>query len=118
MNDPDDATVHYTVKELLAGIQKEQTQGFVRIEVAMSGKADKADVARLETRLDAHGKALDDHRGQISELQIQTREEERARQVTERTNAWWHTRFAKVGGFLVGAALVVTSGVTIVQIFH
>lgn len=126
--DPDDATVHYTVKELLAAIRKEhadssamQTEqmaaGFARIEVAMSNKADKADVARMETRLDAHGKALDDHRAQISALQIQAREEDRARKAAVETNAWWHGRMAKGGSLALGFCLAAAAIVAVVQQF-
>lgn len=103
--DPDDATVNFTVKELLGNLQKELVSGLARLEVAMSGKADKADVARMEARLDAHGKALDQHRTEINELQIQAREEDRARRAADSANAWWLSRFAKVGGFLLGLAL-------------
>lgn len=118
MTDPDkdNIAVTYTVKELLASMQREQAAGFARIETSMSSKADKSDVARMEARLDAHGKALDEHRTHISELQIQAREEVRARQAAERTNRWWHTGLAKVGGFIVGLAFVVTAVVTVVQL--
>jgi ferric-dicitrate binding protein FerR (iron transport regulator) len=54
-----DASVKYTVKELLQKLSDEQTAGFARIEVSLASKADKADVAKLEARLDEHGKAID-----------------------------------------------------------
>src|SRR5205823_12956141 len=78
MTDPDNAKITYTVRELLEGIKRDQTEGFTRIEASMAGKADKADVARLETRLDHHGKRLDEHGGEIATLK-QARRDEKAR---------------------------------------
>ena len=52
--DPDDVTISYTVKELLSDMQKSQTQGFARVEKGLEAKADKADIKRVEERLDRH----------------------------------------------------------------
>lgn len=112
---PDDIKIAISLREILADIQKDVSKGFARIEVSMSGKADKVDVARMEARLDAHGKALDEHRADIAELKIQAREEESARTVAAKTNAWWHSRLAKVGGFLLGTALAVAAVIAIIQ---
>ena len=38
----------------LRNIQRGQAAGFAEVKTALNGKADKADVARLETRLDDH----------------------------------------------------------------
>ena len=117
-HDPSDIRVSVSLLDMLAEIRKDQAAGFARLEVTMSGKADKADVARMEARLDAHSKALDEHRTSIAELQVQAREEIRARNVQAQTNQWWHTRMAKAGGFIVGLALVLTAIVTIIRLFH
>lgn len=42
----------------LDALRTEQAAGFARVETAMRGKADKADVSRMEARLDAHGAAI------------------------------------------------------------
>ncbi len=115
---PKDIRVSVSLLDMLADIRKEQTAGFARIEATMGNKADKADVARMEARLDAHGKALDEHRTHIAELQMQAREEAQARQSAASTNQWWHSRLAKLGGFIVGLALVVTAVVSIAQAIH
>jgi hypothetical protein len=57
--DPDDATVTYSVRDLLDVIKTEQTAGFTRLETSMNGKADAADVARIAERVDHHGTRLD-----------------------------------------------------------
>lgn len=55
---PDDAQVTYTVRELLRDIKDQQTAGFSRVELSLEAKADKADVARMEVRLDNHAERL------------------------------------------------------------
>lgn len=41
-------------------IAKGQAEGFTRIETAMKGKADKSDLAKLEGRMEEHGKQIAD----------------------------------------------------------
>lgn len=94
--DRDDVRIEYTVKELLGDLKKEQTAGFARIEVSMSGKADKADVARMEARLDAHGERL----GTLEQAR-------RDDQTFQSARAWNWGRWEKVGAFMVGSALVI-----------
>lgn len=44
----------------LDAIVRGQSEGFTRLETAMKAKADKSDLAKLEGRLDEHGKQLAD----------------------------------------------------------
>ena len=44
----------YSVKEVVDATRKEQTEGFARVEVLLSGKADKADLIPIHQQLDAH----------------------------------------------------------------
>lgn len=55
----DDATVSYSVRELLSGMRNDMATGLARIESALVGKADKSDIARLEGRLDGHEARLE-----------------------------------------------------------
>lgn len=97
--DHDDAEVRYTVRDLLDRIRADQSAGFARIETAMSGKADKADVARLEARLDQHARRLDGNTERLADLEQQQRDQRTTRE-------WWTGRAARVGGSFVGCALV------------
>lgn len=54
----DNAVVTYGVKELLAALREELSNGFVRLETALSGKADKADLAEIRGELKAHGEEI------------------------------------------------------------
>lgn len=96
--DPDDAEVTYSVKELLSemrrdwaegtkDLRKEQAEGFTRIETAMSGKADKADLVRMQSTFEhqfaEHGRELEAHQTDIEKL----KDAHRTRQ------QWW--RFGK-----------------------
>jgi len=64
--DPDNAQVIFTVRELLDQIRTEQATGFARLETKLASKADKSDVARMESRLDGHSQRLDAH-GEVIE---------------------------------------------------
>ena len=44
----------YSVKEVVDATRKEQTEGFARVEVLLSGKADKSDLVPIHQRLDLH----------------------------------------------------------------
>lgn len=83
MSDPDDAVVAYTVKELLARIEKNQTEGFARLDTSVASKADKADVARLETRLEQHTKDIGELQGFRDDLVQQ-----RVKRFRLGANAW------------------------------
>ena len=50
----DDLTVTYGVKELLSDIKTDVAAGFAKLEGALGKKADKADISRLEGRMDSH----------------------------------------------------------------
>ena len=52
------AIVTYDVRDLLADIKTAQTAGFARLEFAVAAKADKADVARMEARLDHQAREI------------------------------------------------------------
>jgi hypothetical protein len=52
------AVVVYPVGELLAGIRGDMVASFARVEKGLEAKADKADFARLDGRLDEHQKAI------------------------------------------------------------
>lgn len=58
-SDHDDATVTYSVRDLLDQIKTEQATGFTRLETAMTNKADAADVARLEANQTHHAEHLE-----------------------------------------------------------
>lgn len=57
---PEEPTVSYSVKDLLAQIQTSVTAGFARLETALANKADKADVVAVHARLDEHQRAIED----------------------------------------------------------
>lgn len=75
----ENAVVSYTVKDLLEKLSKEQTEGFARLSAVMDGKADKADLARIEGRLNKHDDLIDgltqrqalDDRARVTEKQIE-----------------------------------------------
>lgn len=71
--DPDDSTVVYTVKELLKDIKTEQTTGFARVELAMEAKADKADIERLDLRVDRHQHEIEALKSDKHDEDIETR---------------------------------------------
>ena len=58
----DDLTVTYSVKDLLSGIRNDVAAGFAKLEAALNGKADKADIARINGRIDEHQKQIDELR--------------------------------------------------------
>ena len=95
--DRDDAQVTYTVRELLDRIRTEQTDGFARIETKMAGKADKADLERIEARLDAHERALHGLGGRVDGVEVWQHDKDEAASVhqqrdqrfTKRTKAIW-----------------------------
>jgi hypothetical protein len=59
MADPDDdIEVRYTVKELLSSIKKDQTEGFTDVKAKLDTKADRVDLARINARLDEHGRDI------------------------------------------------------------
>lgn len=122
--DIDDVVVNYTVKELLANLQRELVAGMARLETSMTGKADKADIARLELGLGAQAKEIQRHHDRLLTVEAQVREEkiarETARDTARNTNAWWHGRLAKVGSVLLGiclAAGAIAAVVALVQSF-
>jgi hypothetical protein len=52
-----DVVIEYSVKELLAGMDRRLTEGFADLKATNASKADKADIARLEGALgDLHGR--------------------------------------------------------------
>lgn len=52
----------------LQGIRAEQAAGFASLAKALEHKADKADVAKLEARLDEHQRDLAGHRTELDAL--------------------------------------------------
>lgn len=58
----DDLTVTYSVKDLLSALKSDVAAGFAKMEVALNGKADKADIAQINGRLDEHQKQIDELR--------------------------------------------------------
>ena len=101
-----DAQVTYPVRELLEQMRREQTTGFARLEVSLTQKADKSDVARMEARLDQHGKELSSHDREINSLRQKQREKELTEEVRsqheERSSTWKR----RVMGTLYGVAIV------------
>lgn len=95
--DPDDALVVYSVRELLAGIKEEQSKSFTEIKTSMSGKADKADLTRIEARLDSHARDLTGLKGRVDGVEDWQRGKEKAADVhrqrderfSKRTKAIW-----------------------------
>lgn len=77
--------------EIAAG----QSAGFARIETAMKGKADKSDLAKLEGRLDEHGK-------QLAELQAWRHDREVASGVHAQRDEKVFTRRQKAWGAVAG----------------
>ena len=75
----------------LQSLRSEQAAGFAALGTKLEGKADKADVARLETRLDAHG-------SDIAELQDWSHDREVARGVHEDRDTRLLTRRQKIWG--------------------
>jgi len=109
MTDPDDSTVTYTVKELLEHIKKDQTVGFTEIKESMAGKADKADVARLETTLSHHAEQLGRHREQIGELEKWKRDEIVAEKTRQKTRAWWRSAWAVVSVAIGSVSVIIAA---------
>ena len=58
----------YPVGELLAGIRGDMNKSFASLEKGLEAKADKADFARLDGRLDEHQKAGERRDMAITEL--------------------------------------------------
>ncbi|HEX3539666.1 MAG TPA: hypothetical protein VHT75_04405 [Acidimicrobiales bacterium] len=54
----DEPTISFTVSELLQQIKADQTAGFARMEVKLDNKADKADVASIQSDLAHYGERL------------------------------------------------------------
>lgn len=54
----DDLTIQYSVRELLANLQRALDVGFTEIKASLANKADKADIVRLDHRIDEHGKDI------------------------------------------------------------
>lgn len=88
--DPDDSKVTYTVKELLGNI----SNAVARVELAMTGKADKTDIERIERRLDKHQQEIDalksaKHDEKIITTTVETTKHEAAkRRLTKMERAW------------------------------
>lgn len=118
--DPDDAQVVYSVRELLDQIKTEQTRGFTQIAESMAGKADKADVARLEARLDHHAKTLDGHSTDIGELQQWRRDREVAADVHQQHNqrTWTFRQKAWAAAGTITLAVATVAGPLLANHMH
>lgn len=96
----------YSVKEVVDLTRKEQSEGFNRVEVLLSSKADKADLGPIHQR-------LDEHDGHIRTLQdaVLIDATEDARKVNRSNNIKW---FIGVSTIIAATAL----GTILAHIFH
>ena len=86
----------YSVKEIVDITRREQTEGFARLETMLAGKADKADVHELASRLDRHDQ-------RIGTLEV-------ARQIDDTQRARANDRFGH-RWVIIGALAGVAAGV-------
>jgi hypothetical protein len=96
----------------LDAIQREQAAGFAGVREALNGKADKADVARVETRMEGQ---FQEHHRRISDLEQQQRDtlvadgvlaQEHGKLLTRREKIWGGVGIAILAlSSLLGAAL-------------
>lgn len=112
MPDRDNAEVTYTVRELLAEIKAEQIAGFTRIETSMASKADQADVARIDERLDEHGRVLDSHGERIGGIEGREHDREVAANVHSVRDQRTFTFRQKALGALATLALIVATALS------
>jgi hypothetical protein len=75
-----EATVEYTVKELLQKIQNDQTAGFAQINQSLVSKADKGDLERLSGRMDAY-------EGRLGHVEEKLKTDEAAQQAVQGVRA-------------------------------
>lgn len=87
-NDDGEMVIETNLLDELRAIRDGQTQGFTEVRTALSGKADKNDVARLENR-------LDQHQEQIAKLEE-----------GERLRRWQFTAREKVLAFVASVLLL------------
>lgn len=107
--DHDDAQVTYPVRDLLSQIRNEQTAGFARIETSMASKADKADIERLESRLDHHAKDIGDQAQAIADLRQWKRDRETAASVHVQRDQRTFTTRQKIGAGIGSVCLLLAT---------
>lgn len=89
----------------IQGLRSDVSAGFAGLTARLEGKADKADVARMEARLDEHGT-------QIAELRQWRHDRETAAGVTARRLDRVLTRRQKVWGIVGAVALVAATAMS------
>lgn len=77
---------------LLERIEKNQIEGFTRLETQLSQKADKSDVQRVEDRLDEAYTRLDSHQRDIEGLKAKEHDEAIQIQVIKTQKSKFRTR--------------------------
>lgn len=99
----DEPTISFTVSELLQQIKADQASGFARMEVKLDNKADKADVASIQSDLAHYGERLgkvEDWRRAVEVSRETSRE--RAETAASNSQRRWNV--------LLGLAMVVLTG--------
>lgn len=106
----DNAVVSYSVKDLLAKISGEMTEGFARLSALLDGKADKADLAHIEGTLTTHRAMIDGltQRQALDDQARATATQINDNRITQRRWFW---------PLMVGALSTVILGVTLALSF-
>jgi hypothetical protein len=101
-------TISFTVSELLQQIKADQTAGFARMEVKLDNKADKADVASIQSDLAHYGERLGKVEDWRRTIEV-SRETNRERAETATTNSQrrWNVVLSAAMVILTGALVLV-----------
>lgn len=98
--------VTYDVADLLDRMGTRIDQGFSEMKALMTNKADKSDVARMEARLDEHGKKI----GSLEDWRKEATAEERAAEKEQSRRAsfaqWRTSTWIAIGGGASGWAVL------------
>lgn len=78
LDDPNDAEVRYSVKELLGNLQKTADAGFAALRASLDTKADRSQIDDIHRTIAAHAQRLDAHGQEIGHLKDQQRSDEAA----------------------------------------
>lgn len=111
-NDEGELVIETSVVSKLDTLIQGQSEGFARVETAMRNKADKSDLAKLEGRMEEHGR-------QIAELQSWRHDRQVEVQYQTSQKAMILTRREKLWGAVVAAlTLAALWGAVIVVLVH
>lgn len=99
----DEAVVTYTVRELLANIDRAQTVGFTEMKAALANKVDKADLARIETELASHAQDI----GALKTWKHDTQLTKNVHNDRNEASATWKYRLVRAAWAVIGVAALV-----------